>query len=68
MTKHAKIDNRTSKYRQFFNYRHFSFVLVPAIAKSILIEKLSRFFISDKQNGRNHGHRETIYFFKSDYV
>ena len=34
----------------------------------ILIKEHSRFFfISDEQNGRNHGHRETT-FFKSDYV
>ena len=26
--KHTKIDNRTSKYRHFFNYQLFSFVLV----------------------------------------
>ena len=43
------------------------FLLVSATAKLILIKGHSRFFIFDKQNGRNHGHRETT-FFKSDYV
>ena len=56
------IIEKTSKYRHFFNYRLFSFVLVPAIAKLMLIKEHSRFFISDKQNGRNRP------FFKSDYV
>ena len=50
-----------------FLITHFFFVLVPAIAKLIPIKEHSRSFISDKQNGRNHEHRETI-FFKSDYV
>ena len=46
----------------FFNYRLFSLVLVPAIAKLTLIKEHSHFFfIFDKQNGRNHGHRETMF-------
>ena len=48
----------------FLNY-FFLLFSVSAVPKLILIKGHLRFFISDKQNDRNHGHRETTFFLKA---